>query len=160
MHFLKIYIMFIYRKMVIQLMECADVLKILDLKVSFRAVEKITLPVFKGNVLRSALGRSLKDVFCVAYGRRECNGCMLEDLCTYRKLFPSQTAHSEIKRASMPYIASFPGITPSDIDRGCFLKPYYLYREVLIQVKVFWQLTCSKGGSDFEKHTYFICWQS
>ena len=67
-------------------------------EIHFSVVDKIILPVFnKGNILRGALGRSLRDMVCL-FPQQECVKCGIVE-CVYRDFFNSMP-NPDVKKLS------------------------------------------------------------
>lgn len=73
-------------------------LKILDLEVTLVAEDELRLPFFRENALRVGLGTSFRQTVCINKKQEACQGCALEGLCAYSKIFAVP---------SYPYISFF-----------------------------------------------------
>ena len=63
-----------------------------DLTLEF--LQDSRLPVFKGNILRSAFATSFRDVTCYT-GKKTCDKCMLKTDCHYFRLFETELPSSQ-----------------------------------------------------------------
>ncbi len=61
-------------------------LPITHLRLSFRALDPVSLPDYAGSTWRGALGQALRRTVCVCPGM-ECRACMLRDACWYARLY-------------------------------------------------------------------------
>jgi len=94
-------------------------LQVLDLEVHFEALDPVTLPFFRENALRAALGTALRRVVCSFPKRSTCEGCQLENICPYGKLiFFSQTQRNTRKGNVLPFTAYFTKSTPMKMESG------------------------------------------
>jgi hypothetical protein len=59
----------------------------LRLRVTLRALQRATLPVYKGSMLRGAFGHALRNAVCVIGPSQPCESCLLRQACYYTKLF-------------------------------------------------------------------------
>jgi hypothetical protein len=59
----------------------------LRLRVTLRALQRATLPVYKGSMLRGAFGHALRTAVCVVGPAQPCETCLLRQSCYYTKLF-------------------------------------------------------------------------
>lgn len=59
----------------------------LRLRVTLRATQRATLPVYKGSMLRGAFGHALRNAVCVIGPDQPCESCLLRQSCYYTKLF-------------------------------------------------------------------------
>lgn len=59
----------------------------LRLRLTLRAQQPATLPVYKGSMLRGAFGHALRKAVCVAGPEQPCESCLLRQSCYYTKLF-------------------------------------------------------------------------
>lgn len=57
------------------------------LRVTLRATEAATLPVYKGSLLRGAFGHSLRRSVCAMGPSQPCASCRLRQACVYTRLF-------------------------------------------------------------------------
>lgn len=62
-----------------------------------RVREPLTLPPYKGNVLRGGFGYTLRRMACAQPERKRCVGCLLQQHCAYGVLFdPSPPPRAEV----------------------------------------------------------------
>lgn len=59
----------------------------LRLRVTLRAQQHATLPVYKGSMLRGAFGHALRRVVCMMEPGQGCESCLLRPSCYHTKLF-------------------------------------------------------------------------
>lgn len=59
----------------------------LRLQVTLRALQRATLPAYKGSMLRGAFGHALRRAVCVIGPAQPCETCLLREACYYTKLF-------------------------------------------------------------------------
>lgn len=59
----------------------------LRLRITLRALQRATLPVYKGSMLRGAFGHALRNAVCVVGPAQPCETCLLRQSCYYTKLF-------------------------------------------------------------------------
>lgn len=88
-------------------------------KLSFSVFEFIlqpdrtmVFPVFKGNIFRGALGKTLRGLTC-AFRDRDCRECLIRDKCTYSQIFESHNTEGrsilkKIEKAPHPFIIHVP----------------------------------------------------
>ncbi|OIQ61284.1 hypothetical protein MOTE_03600 [Moorella thermoacetica] len=88
-------------------------LKILDLEVTLVAEDEIRLPFFRENALRVGLGTSFRQTVCINNKQEACQGCVLEALCAYSKIFAA---------SSYPYISFFAPDTLAMLTPGTPFK--------------------------------------
>ncbi|MBD3375872.1 CRISPR system precrRNA processing endoribonuclease RAMP protein Cas6, partial [candidate division KSB1 bacterium] len=66
---------------------CLPDLRVLQLKCHLQAREPAKLSLFKGSMLRGALGHALRRTVCVQRQQQECEPCMLRPQCVYTRVF-------------------------------------------------------------------------
>jgi len=76
---------------------------ILDLEITLKALDEIKLPFFRENALRVGLGTTFRNTVCINTSYAACDGCRLESLCSYNRIFNAVT---------YPYISFFEHDTP------------------------------------------------
>lgn len=59
----------------------------LRLRVTLRALQRATLPAYKGSMLRGAFGHALRRAVCVIGPEQPCETCLLRKSCYHTKLF-------------------------------------------------------------------------
>lgn len=59
----------------------------LRLRVTLRALQSATLPLYKGSMLRGAFGHALRKAVCVVGPAQPCETCLLRQSCYHTKLF-------------------------------------------------------------------------
>jgi hypothetical protein len=59
----------------------------LRLRLTLRAQERATLPVYKGSMLRGAFGHALRKAVCIAGPEQPCASCLLRHSCYHTQLF-------------------------------------------------------------------------
>jgi hypothetical protein len=59
----------------------------LRLRITLRALQRATLPAYKGSMLRGAFGHALRKAVCVVGPAQPCETCLLRQACYYTKLF-------------------------------------------------------------------------
>lgn len=59
----------------------------LRLRVTLRALQRATLPAYKGSMLRGAFGHALRRAVCVIGPAQPCETCLLRQSCYHTKLF-------------------------------------------------------------------------
>lgn len=72
----------------------------------FRVTEDLTLPRYKGGVLRGALGKAMRQMSCIPKWDRPCSCCLLKGDCAYSYLFET------------------PNMAPADILDGVSHAPH------------------------------------
>ena len=76
------------------------------LKITFRAVERIILPEYKGSAFRGCLGDTFKRAVCIRPGM-DCRNCNLRYKCSFSKLFNSFVDnHPKYTNSPHAYIVS------------------------------------------------------
>ena len=100
-------------------------------EIAFRAEDQIALPVYnKGNILRGALGRSLRDIACF-FPQEECIKCDIAE-CVYRDFFnsmpdPNVRKLSKNENIPRPYV-----IKPPLERKTLYLKDELIKYEMVI----------------------------
>lgn len=59
----------------------------LRLRVTLQALQRATLPAYKGSMLRGAFGHALRKAVCMMGPEQPCETCLLREACYYTKLF-------------------------------------------------------------------------
>jgi len=76
------------------------------------------LPPFKGSTFRGAFGTALKRVTC-ALRWQDCDRCLLQDTCVYRRVFESKTHSTSDPQASThPFVLEPPPTSRSAFSTG------------------------------------------
>jgi len=105
-------------------------LKYATFKFNLEFETKAKLPRYKGDILRGALGKNLRDI-CCPLKHIYCNECILSSNCVYYSFFESKVVKSEKKSPNrpLPFI-----IEPFDIQKKDFLpKDKMSFNLILIQ---------------------------
>ena len=86
----------------------------------FRVVKELTLPPFKGGVLRGALGKAIRQMSCIPQWDRPCSSCLLKGDCAYSYLFETPNTRKSdllegVSHAPHPFV-----LRPPLTSRECF----------------------------------------
>lgn len=97
-------------------------MKIVKLKIKAKAIEKIKLPDYSGNVFRGNFGHSFKDVACLTL-KKNCEKCEQKSQCAYIKIFETEYPETakqvkRMKQVPKPYVINPPAMNITELEEG------------------------------------------
>jgi CRISPR-associated endoribonuclease Cas6 len=95
--------------------------KIAQFKFFLKALNCVSLPVYKGSTFRGAFGHAFKKVVCVNR-ERICSSCLLKEKCVYSYVFETPPPSDTLKMRKYPFAPHPFIITPP-------LEPKRIYQE-------------------------------
>ncbi|MGK0290658.1 MAG: CRISPR-associated endoribonuclease Cas6 [bacterium] len=90
----------------------------------------ITLPKYKGSILRGGFGAKLKEVTCVATKQKDCNNCKFKRQCTYYSIFATPPTGNGLGISGSPrphpYIIQPPQSNETEFKKGQLIQFSFL----------------------------------
>jgi hypothetical protein len=124
----------------------------LRLRLTLRAQQRATLPVYKGSMLRGAFGHALRKAVCLMGPEQPCETCLLRHSCYHTKLFepiyeealPPLLADLPITPRAYIFEPAGPGCDARHLEAGDPLEFDLLLFGKVIDLQLYAMLACER----------------